>query len=146
MQKKSIRDLISNLSKRSLLRIYFGIIVALWVICLENIFRLYFSAHTVAGALALGIILGALIARIDMIAWHEDMMQVVRFINVIGVFLLFTSVIFVLFRQQIILWYLPSAPIASLVIPLFVGFMMGRFFGIGEQSFSLLNKESVFKS
>jgi len=146
MPKRKVVETIQNLSKRSLLRIYLGIAVLLLLLTLENVFRLFFSAHTVLGALMLGIILGVLVARIDKLTWNEDLMEVVRFVDYVGVVVSLLFIIFVLFRLQIILWYLPSAPIASLVIPVFTGFMGGRLFGDGDQAIKTLRKEGVFKS
>jgi hypothetical protein len=84
-------------------------------------------------AFAIGLVLGALLSRIQKITWDKDGEKIIKQFDIISGLLLFFVILFFIFKDNIIMEIVSIKKINSLVFSLNAGMMLGRVLLIRHQ-------------
>lgn len=147
MPRKRRRKLINkhvDKKLRNKLRMYFVISAALIVAVSYEIITGVVGFPFVLAGMAIGILLGFIVARVFHISWDHDAKQTISRLDILGGVILALYVVFAIFRAKIIGSFVHGQAIGGVSISITTGIMIGRMLGIRGRIIQVLKEQKVF--
>ncbi len=146
MQNHIRRNVHKHVDKklRNRLRLYVFISLILIGIVLFEVCTNVVSFPLALVGIVIGICFGFITSRMYHISWDHDAKQIVSRLDLFGIIILISYIIFSVFRKHIIEYFIHGPAVGGVSLSIATGVMIGRILGTRGKIITILKEQDVF--